>query len=100
MDRLDSIDTLTTDEGKNYYKYIKYPDIPFSERDLYVITSAGDRLDKLAFQFYNDVDVWWVISSANPQTIKRDSFNLKPGIEIRIPADIESIKEEFERINS
>ena len=45
------------------------------------------------------MDLWWVITTANPGVIRRDSFNLKPGIEIRIPQDIESILEDFEKLN-
>ena len=45
------------------------------------------------------MDYWWVITTANPGVVRRDSFNLKPGIEIRIPQNIESILEEFLKIN-
>jgi|TARA_R110000782_G_scaffold34365_1_gene82108 hypothetical protein len=86
-------------DRKRYYKYVKYPEIPLTFKDIYVTTTSGDRLDNLANQFYNNVDLWWVITTANPDVIRRDSLNLKPGIEIRIPQDIESILEEFEKIN-
>ena len=66
---------------------------------MYIITTVGDRLDSLAHQFYKDVDLWWIISTSNPDIVRRDSFNLKPGIEIRIPQDIETILEDFEEIN-
>ena len=59
----------------------------------------GDRLDNLAHEFYKDVDLWWIISIANSGVIRRDSFNLKPGLEIRIPIDISSIIKQFEVIN-
>ena len=74
-------------EGKRYYKPIKYPNIPLSSNDIHVITTIGDRLDSLAYQFYNDSSLWWVISSANPDIIRKDSYALKPGMEIRIPYD-------------
>ena len=70
-----------------------------SFEDIYVTTTSGDRLDNLAHQFYQDVDLWWIITTANPDVIRRDSFNLKPGIEIRIPQNIENILEDFEKIN-
>ena len=84
---------------KRYYLNVKYPEIPLSFDDIYVTTTSGDRLDNLAHQFYQDVDLWWIITIANPDVIRRDSFNLKPGIEIRIPQDIEIILEEFEELN-
>ena len=86
-------------EKKRIFKPLKYPDIPLSIEDIYVTTTVGDRLDSLAYQFYNDVDLWWIIVSSNPNVVRRDSFNLKPGLEIRIPANIQFVIEEFERIN-
>ena len=82
-----------------YLLPLKYPEIPLNIMDIYVTTTAGDRLDLLAHQFYHDVDLWWIISSANPSVIRRDSLVLEPGLEIRIPASIQFILEEFERIN-
>ena len=84
---------------KKYYKPLKYPEIPLSVDDVYAITTVGDRLDNLAHQFYKDVDLWWVISIANAGVIRRDSINLKPGLEIRIPTDISNIIKQFEVIN-
>ena len=84
---------------KRVYKALKYPEIPLSVDDLYVITTDGDRLDLLANQFYQDVDMWWIIATANPGVIKRDTFNLKPGLEIRIPTDTQSIMQNFESLN-
>ena len=65
-----------------------------------MLTQAGDRLDTLAHMFYNDVDLWWVIATANPDIVRRDSFNLKPGLEMRIPQDIQTILENFEQLNN
>jgi phage tail protein X len=84
---------------KRTYRALKYPEIPLSIDDVYVITTEGDRLDLLANQFYQDVDMWWVITTANPGIIKRDTFNLKPGLEIRIPTDTQGIIQNFESLN-
>ena len=87
------------DNNKRYYKSLKYPEIPLSTNDLYVITTSGDRLDLLANEYYQDIGLWWIISTANPDVIRRDSFGLKPGIEIRIPANVQGIIEAFEALN-
>ena len=72
MERLKYIEKRRNlSEKKQYYKYIKYPLIPLSINDIYVTTTAGDRLDLLAHQFYKDVDLWWVITTANPDIIRR-----------------------------
>tara|TARA_B100001778_G_C18136545_1_gene427396 strand:- start:64 stop:366 length:303 start_codon:yes stop_codon:yes gene_type:complete len=84
---------------KRTYKALKYPEIPLSINDIYIITNDGDRLDLLANQFYQDVDMWWIIATANPGVVKRDTFNLKPGLEIRIPTDTQGIMQNFESLN-
>ena len=84
---------------KRIYKALKYPEIPLSIDDLYLITTDGDRLDLLADQFYQDVDMWWIIATANSSIIRRDTFNLKPGLEIRIPIDTQGIMQSFESLN-
>lgn len=99
--RLQSARTRTDirDNRKQYFKYLKYPVIPPSVDDVYITTSVGDRLDLLADTFYNDVDLWWIIATANPDVIRRDSYNLKPGLEIRIPLNTEEILREYENLN-
>ena len=84
---------------KKMYRGIKYPRIPLSTNDLYIQTTSGDRLDLLANQFYDDVRLWWVLSSANRGIIRSDSYAIKPGIEIRIPMNITAILKSFEVMN-
>ena len=99
MNRLSYIDIIKNNKGTRYYKHIKYPVIPPSVYDVYIITTVGDRLDLLADQFYRDVSLWWVISMANMEKIKRDSFGLKPGLEIRIPHNPRGIFKQFQKLN-
>ena len=74
--RLFNIKINRTLEGKRVYKNIEYPSIPLSENDIYIISKNTDRLDLLAFDYYNDPNLWWVISKANPNKISKDSFLL------------------------
>ena len=99
-DRLKNPQLRISSNRKRYYKALKYPEIPLSFNDIYITTTSGDRLDNIANQFYDDNDLWWVITTANPGVVRRDSFNLKAGIEIRIPQDIETILEDFEELNN
>jgi hypothetical protein len=96
--RLKSID-IKYKGNKGHYKNIKYPIIPLSIDDVYIITTSGDRLDLLANQFYNDVKLWWVIATANRDILRRDSLGIKPGLEIRIPANISKILKSFTKFN-
>ncbi len=99
--RLKFIEKQRGTNNKRVFKNIKYPNIPLSINDIYAITIDGDRLDLIANQFYNNVDLWWVITTANPDIIRRDSFNLKSGLQIRIPdpRGINDIIKSFEQIN-
>ena len=80
--------------GTTVYKNVKYPKIPFSNDDTYVITRKGDRLDNLALTYYNDASLWWVISITNPN-ISKDTLYPPIGIQIRIPSNPISIKNKF-----
>ena len=97
--RTTHIRILSDKKRKRYYKPLKYPEIPLDIDDVYIITTVGDRLDLLANQFYGDVRLWWIIASANMNSIRRDSFTLKTGIEIRIPANLQTILENFNELN-
>ena len=99
ISRLKNQAVALNDKGKRYYKPLRYPEIPLDIQDLYIITVSGDRLDLLANQFYNDVRLWWIIPSANPDKVRRDSYALQPGIELRVPTNQDAIIKEFERIN-
>jgi len=70
-----------------YYVNVVYPEIPLSVDDMYIRSKEGDRLDTLAFEFYQDLTLWWIISRANPDK------------QIRIPTDIPSILNSYEQIN-
>ena len=97
--RIENIKVKRNPNNKKYYKPLRYPEIPLSINDIYIITSEGDRLDLLANQFYYDTDYWWVIATANPNVIRRDSIKIKSGIELRIPQNIQNILNDFEQIN-
>jgi hypothetical protein len=86
--------------GTQYYITVKYPEIPLSENDIYVITDFGDRLDILANQFYQDVTLYWIISAANPNSIKFGSITIPTGTQLRIPTDISGIIDSYNRLNS
>ena len=95
--RYETIEELRSETGRRYYKNAIYPEIPVTEEDLYVITTEGDRYDTLAKQFYNDSRLWWVIASAN--VAKKDGLIPDIGVQLRIPADGQSAKAEFEQLN-
>ena len=85
--------------NKPYYKGKIYPIIPLTETDEYVITTTGDRLDLLAYSYYNDAELWWVISVANNHVTGGSMFPIS-GTQLRIPTDISSVLTSFDEINN
>lgn len=83
--------------GNEYYVNNIYPEIEPTEEDDYVIPVLGDRLDLLAFDFYGDSSLWWVIASAN--SLPGDSLYLEPGAQIRIPSDVISAINQYKQVN-
>jgi hypothetical protein len=94
----DPIILKTENTNRPYFKAKVYPDIPFSETDEYVITNVGDRLDSLAFSYYRDATLWWVISAAN-NNITKGALYPAPGTQLRIPTDINTVLRLYEQFN-
>ena len=84
--------------GSQYYVNNIYPEIPPTNEDNYVITVLGDRLDLLAFDFYGDSSLWWVIASAN--SLPGDSLVVEPGTQLRIPVDLSGAINTYKLINA
>lgn len=89
--------TKYQDKGDQYYLNNIYPEIPLSENDSYIISTLGDRLDLLAFDFYGDTSLWWIIASAN--SLPGDSLYIEPGFQLRIPTDILAILNQYKYTN-
>lgn len=96
--RYQNIQIVKSDTGTRYYSNNIYPEIPLSNNDNYVITVLGDRLDLMAFDFYGDTSLWWIIASAN--ALPGDSLYLTPGMQLRIPVDIAAIVNEYKQVNT
>lgn len=105
MERYDNnpiIQTTSTVQNPKIIRYrssTRYPDIPLSENDIYMYTMRGDRLDNLAYQFYQDPTLWWILSVANPD-LPNDSLYPTIGYQLRIPSDISQIVDSFIQLNS
>ena len=98
MNRYSNNTILRTSQGKPYYKGKFYQNIPLSENDIYVITTIGDRLDYLAYTYYNDSELWWIISVANNNITKGSIFPI-PGTQLRSPTNINNILSQLEKFN-
>jgi hypothetical protein len=86
-------ETKKLNDGRNVYRSRIYPEIPLSDNDIYVASETGDRLDTLAYQYYNNSSYWWIIASAN--NIHNAPFGLKDGTILRIPQNYIQIVNKF-----
>lgn len=84
-------------DGKRVFRTTRYPKIPVNINDLYMVASETDYLDSLAYKFYKDSTLWWVIAQANgiKATLKAPT-----GVQIRIPQNIDDIITRFQRENN
>ena len=97
--RYDKPEIKYTTSGKRYYKRKTYPQIPFSDTDVYVVTTVGDRLDSIAYSYYNDAELWWVISITN-NNVTNGSIFPQPGTQLRIPTNINYVLNLFDAENT
>lgn len=97
MQRYQGLKTLNDSKGRRYIKVPKYPEIPLSANDIYIISTFGDRLDLLSEDYYGNTDDYWIISVANG--LPADSLFMTPGTQIRIPQEIQSIKQAYNKLN-
>ena len=99
MNRYSNIEEYKTSTGKRYLGTTYYPEIPYSENDIYVYITQGDRLDNLAYQFYKDSTLYWIIAAANPELTLGSMFP-PLGSQLRIPSDIDNILTSFNNLNN
>ena len=99
MNRYQNIPITKTVTGRRYYVNSKYPEVPLSINDVYVITNDGDRLDLLSYQYYKDPSLWWIISISN-RDLPQDSLYLSPGTQLRIPLNYADILAAYNTLNS
>jgi len=87
--------TKKLDDGRTVYSSRIYPEISLRDDDIYVVSETGDRLDTLAYEYYDDSSLWWIIASAN--NIHDAPFGLTDGTVLRIPQNYIEILSNFNR---
>jgi hypothetical protein len=85
-------------DGKNVYRTLIYPVIPESDSDIYITVSDNDYLDALAYQYYKDTSLWWIIAVAN--NLGKGKLSLDVTKQLRIPTNITPILQSFKLANS
>ena len=90
---------LDVENKRRYYNSLLDPFIPKQQDDIYVITTIGDRLDLLSYQYYNDSELWFIIAAANTD-LRKDSLYLEPGLQLRIPRNSQYVLSLYQTENN
>jgi nucleoid-associated protein YgaU len=97
MNRYEDITIVKTEEGKRYQKSVQYPLMERKLTDIYIIGARHDRLDNLAFKYYEDARLWWIIARAN--NIGKGNLTVPTGTQLRIPQNYLEIIQEYNTLN-
>jgi|TARA_B100000073_G_scaffold9161_1_gene7706 hypothetical protein len=84
-------------EGNRVYGTTFYPKIQIRDSDSFRNFPRGTRFDKIAFDYYGDASLWWIVTLANGVT--NADIQVDPLKEYRIPTEIEPILSDFKRLN-
>jgi len=84
-------------DGKRFFGTRLYPIIPVSPSDIYVVTNETDSLDSLAFKYYKNPSLWWIIAQAN--SIGKGKLTVPSGLQLRIPTNISTVLNNYKQIN-
>ena len=85
-------------DGKRYYRPTIVPNIPIKDSDIFVYPVYGDRFDTIAYRYYGDSNLWWIIAKANE--LSKGKLSPDPEFKLRIPTEIDDILESIVSSNS
>ena len=94
--RYKAIPTKSDANGKRVVSTSILPKVRKRDSDIFVLMVEKIRLDHLAHKFYSNPSYWWNIAAANNIN---GTMYAKLGSQIRIQRDINSIIDEYNRIN-
>lgn len=98
MNRYENIKINKLDNLNRYYVDVFYPEIKKLDIDTYIITNRETRLDTLAYKYYSDPELYWIITICNNL---EGSIFVEPGTQLCIPnaSRISEIIAEFNILN-
>ena len=97
MNRYERTSITINKKRQRVRKITRYPQIPIKDSDRFIYPRDGDRLDNVAFRYYGDETLWWVIAQANGLGKGRTILN--PNFQIRVPGNVTKIISDFENLN-
>jgi len=88
---------ITSTSGKDMYSPTYYPNIDAREDDNYIQTGTTDRLDIIAYDFYGDASLWWVVAMVN--NLPGDSMFPPQGVYLRLPKNAADLLAQYNNAN-
>lgn len=98
MKRYDSTAQKSRWDGKKVYFTTEYPRIEPSPTDIVIISNEADYLDSLAYKYYGDPTMWWIIALVN--NLGKARMSVTPGLQLRIPTNINDILVNYSNLNA
>jgi hypothetical protein len=75
---------LLSIDGFEFWDTLQLPQLQAQPDDAFYTVLGPDRIDLLAYKFYGDAVLWWVIALANDLELLPSDLN--PGLVLRIPS--------------
>lgn len=97
MKRYSNTKIINRYDGKRVYVTTSYPVILPSDKDIIVISNECDYLDSMAYKYYGDPTLFWIIALAN--NLGKGRLSIPPGTTLRIPSNVNEIIDKFNRLN-
>jgi nucleoid-associated protein YgaU len=98
IERYQETEERETENNETFYETQLLPDIDRNPEDAVITVDNPDRLDRIAFRFYDDAKLWWVIAAAN--NLGRGDWIVPAGTRLRIPQNLSEVTNEIRDINS
>ena len=97
MKRYQQASRRQNEDKETFYKTQILPDIDRRPEDAIITIETPDRLDRLAFRFYDDSKLWWVLAAAN--NLGRGDWAVPAGTRLRVPQNLSEISSEIRTTN-
>jgi hypothetical protein len=77
-----------TPQNSYYLGFWQPPNITASNTDNFIVLPKKytNRPDLLSHDLYGTSKLWWVFTMLNPNVLKDPVFDMKAGIELRVPS--------------
>jgi hypothetical protein len=96
MNRYETASTIKDGNEKRKLSTVITPTPESSTSDVFIQTTAIERLDLLAYKFYNDQSLWYIIAAANG--LGKGSLYVPTNSRLRIPSAT-TIQQQTDQIN-